>query len=77
MRKIPSKYNAAFDKILIVLSALSKGASAASFARVIGTPVGIASAGFSFVFSLTAVIIQKILKTTRNKKKKHNCYIFD
>ena len=42
------------------------------FVSVIWAPVGIASASFSFIFSLTAGIINKLLKMTRNKKKKHN-----
>ena len=44
----------------------------ASFATVIGAPVGIASASFSFAFSISTGIVKKLLKTTRNKKKKHN-----
>ena len=35
-------------------------------------PVGIAGASFSFSFSITTRIIKKLLKTTRNNKKKHN-----
>ena len=75
MSKILSKYMALcnyFDKSLIVLSATSCSISIASFATVIGTPVGIASASLSLRFSLFAGIVKKLLKTTRNKKKKHN-----
>ena len=61
-----------FDKSLIVLSATSGSISIASFATVIGTPAGIASASLSLTFSLSTGIIKKLLKTTRNKKKKHN-----
>ena len=43
----------------------------ASFATVIGTPVGIASASLSLAFSLSTGIVKKVLKTTRGKKKKH------
>ena len=78
-RKIMSKklnnYIAAFDyfeKTLIVLSATSRGISINSFVRVIGTPVEIASASFSLVFSLTTRIIKKQSKIARNKKKNHN-----
>ena len=39
-----------FDKFLIVLSAISSSVSIASFATVIGTPVGIASASLSLTF---------------------------
>ena len=61
-----------FDKTLIVLSATSVGVSIISFASVIGVPVGIASASFTLVFSLTTGIIKKLLSITRNKKKKLN-----
>ena len=61
-----------FDKSLIVLSATSGSISIASFATVIGTPVGIASANLSLRFSLFTGLVKKLLKTTRNKKKKHN-----
>ena len=44
----------------------------ASFATVIGAPVGIASASFSLSFSISTGIVKKLLKTTRNKKKNHN-----
>ena len=70
-----SKYIATFDyfdKTLIVLSATSVGVSIISFASVIGVPVGIASASFTLVFSLTTGIIKKLLSITRNKKKKLN-----
>ena len=70
-----SKYVAAFDyidKILIVLSATSGGVSIISFTSIIGAPVGIASASFTLIFSLTTGIIKKLLSITRNKKKKHD-----
>ena len=60
-----------FEKILIVLSAASGGISIISFTSIIRVPVEIASASFSLVFSLTTEIIKKLLKITRNKKKKH------
>ena len=60
-----------FDKSLIVLSA-SGSISIASSATVIGTPIGIASASLSLTFSLSTGTVKKLLKTTRNKKKKHN-----
>ena len=56
-----SKYIAAFeyfDKSLIALSVTSGGASIASFASVIGAPVQIANASFSFEFSLTPEIVK-------------------
>ena len=70
-----SKYVAVFDYIdqaLIVLSATSGGVSIISFTSIIGAPVGIASASFTLIFSLTTGIVKKLLSITRNKKKKHN-----
>ena len=60
------------DKTLIVLSATSGGISIYSFTSVIGVPVGIASASFTLIFSLTTGIIKKLklLKITTNKKKR-------
>ena len=75
MSKSLSKYIASFDyfdKSLIVLSVATGSISIASFATVIGAPVGIISASFSLAFSISTGIIKKLLKTTRNKKKKHN-----
>ena len=70
-----SKYVAAFDyidKILIVLSATTGGVSIISFTSIVGAPVGIASASFTLIFSLTTGIVKKLLNITRNKKKKHD-----
>ena len=70
-----SKYVTAFnyiDKILIVLSATSSGVCIISSASVVGAPVGIASASFTLIFSLTTGIVKKLLNITRNKKKKHD-----
>ena len=61
-----------FDKSLIVLSVTTGSISIASFATVIGAPVGIISASFSLAFSISTGLIKKLLKTPRNKKKKHN-----
>ena len=46
--------------------------SIASFASVNDAPVGVASQSFSFLFYLTTGIVKQLLKTTRNKRKKHN-----
>ena len=73
--KTLSTYAAAFDyidKILTVLSATTGGVSIISFTNVVGAPVGIASASFILIFSLTTGIIKKLLSITRNKKKKHD-----
>ena len=70
-----SKYVTALDyidKILMVLSAKSSGFCLISSANVVGAPVGIASASFTLIFSLTTGIIKKLLSITRNKKKKHD-----
>ena len=75
MNKKLCKYIAAFDYIentLIVLSATSGGISIIYFTSAIGIPVGIASASFTLLFSLTTGIIKKLLKITRKKKKNHN-----
>ena len=61
-----------FDKCLIVLSVKSSSISIASFATIIGTPVGTAKASFSLEFSISTCIVKRLLKTTRNKKKKHD-----
>ena len=60
------------DKILIILSATTGGISIISFTTTIGAPVGIASASFTLIFSLTTGIIKKLLDITRKKKKKHD-----
>ena len=61
-----------FDKPLIVLSVRTGSISIASFSAVIGAPVGIVNASFSLAFSIFTGILKKLLKTTRNKKKKYN-----
>ena len=68
-----SKYIASFDhfdKSLIVVTARSASIFIASFATVIGAPLGIASASFSFAFSMTTRIVEK-------KKKKHKAKKYD
>ena len=68
-----NKYVTTFDyidKSLIVLSATTRGVSLISFTSVIGAPVGIASASFTLIFSLTTGIVKKLLNTTRTKKEK-------
>ena len=70
-----SKYVTIFDyidQISIILSARTGRISTISFATTIGAPVGIASASFTLIFSLTTGIIKKLLNITRNKKKKHD-----
>ena len=70
-----STYVAVFDyidKILIFLSVTTRGVSICSFTSIEGAPVGIASAGFTLIFSLTTEIVKKLLNIRRNKKKKHD-----
>ena len=72
---IKNKYITAFDyidKILIVLSATSSGIFIILSAIRFGDPVGIGSAIFALVFSLTTRTIKKLLSITRNKNKKHD-----
>ena len=57
---------------MIVLSVTTGSISLASFATVIRASVGIASASFNLVFSISTGIVKKLLKATRNKKEKHN-----
>ena len=61
MSKRLSKYIASFDyfdKSLIVLSVTTGSISIASFATVIGAPVGITSASFSLAFSICTGIVK-------------------
>ena len=72
MSKKLSKYIASFeyfDKSLIVLSVATGSISIASFATVIGAPVGIMSVSCSLTISVTTGFAKTFLKT-RNKKKK-------
>ena len=54
-----------FDKSLIVLSVTTGSISFASFATVIGAPVRIASASFSFAFSISTGIVKKTVKNIK------------
>ena len=54
------------------MNAKSGGVSIISFTSVVSAPVGITSASFTLIFSLTTGIVKKLLSITRNKKKKHN-----
>ena len=75
MSKSISKYIAFlnyFDKSLNVLAILWGSISIASFAIVIGAPAEIIGTSCSFTFSITSGFVKRVLKTIRNKKKKHN-----
>ena len=70
-----SKYITAFDyieKILIVLRATTGGVSIISFTSFVWASLGIVSASFTLMFSLTTGIVKKLLNITRKKKKKHD-----
>ena len=55
------------DKILIVLSATTSGISVISFtSTTIGKSVGIISASFTLIFSLTTGIIKKLLNMKKH-----------
>ena len=67
-----SKYVTAFeylDKILIVFSATTGDVSICLFTSVVGAPVGIESASFTVIFSLTTGIVKKLLNTTKKKER--------
>ena len=66
-----SKYIASFEyfhESLIVVSVTIGSISITLI--VIGASVGIVSASISLAFSISTGVIKKLLKTTRNKKKK-------
>ena len=56
-----------FDKSLIVLSVTTGSIFIASFATVVGAPVGLASASFSLAFSISTGIIKRLLKSSNKK----------
>ena len=67
-----SKYIAAFsyfDKVLIVLSATGGETSIASFTTTIGLTKGIATASFSFAFSITTRAMKNIKNNTKENKE--------
>ena len=64
-----SKFGTAFDyrdKILIVLSTTSSAVCIILSESVVGAPVGIISASFALILSLTTGIIKTLLSITRN-----------
>ena len=68
-----NKYITTFDyidKIFVVLSVTNGVVSIISFTSIIGAPVGIASASFTLIFSVTTGIVKKLLNITRKKKEK-------
>ena len=70
-----NKYIVSFeylDKIFIALSASFSTLSIASYARVIGLPVGIAGSSLTLIFTIGTGISKSLLKLTKKRKKKHN-----
>ena len=70
-----SKYIVAFDyadKLFITLSASFGTLSIASHTTIVGIPVGIAGASLTLIFTVTTVVVKKLLNITRKKKKKYN-----
>ena len=68
-----SRYVTIFDyinKILIVLSATTSGVSIISFTNTISESVGLVSASFTLICSLTTGIIKKITKYDNKQKEK-------
>ena len=57
---------------MIVLSATTSGVSIMSFTSAIGNSVGILSASFTLIFSLTTGIVKTLLSIPSNKKKNHD-----
>ena len=70
-----SKYLVSFDyldKKFITLSASFGMLSIASYASVVGIPVGITGASLTLVFTIGTGISKSLLKLTKKRKKKHN-----
>ena len=68
-----SKYIIVFDnadKFFITLSASLGTLSLASYATIVGTPVGIAEGSLTVTFPLTTAIVKKITKYYKEKKEK-------
>ena len=70
-----NKYIVSFDyldQIFIALSASFGTLSIASYAAVIGIPVGIAGSSLTLIFTIGTDISKSLLKVTKKRKKKHN-----
>ena len=70
-----NKYIVSFDyldKIFIALSASFSTLSIASYAAVVGLPVGIAGSSLTLIFTVSTGINKSLLKVTKKRKKKHN-----
>ena len=70
-----NKYLVSFDyldKIFITLSASFGTLSIASYAAVVGIPVGTAGFSLTLIFTIGTGINKSLLKVTKKRKKKHN-----
>ena len=70
-----NKYLVSFDyldKIFITLSASFSTLSIASYATVLGLPVGIAGSSLALIFTIGTGINKSLLRVTKKRKKKHN-----
>ena len=70
-----NKYLVSFDyldKIFITLSASFSTLSIASYAAVVGIPVGIAGSSLTLIFRIGTGINKSLLRVTKKRKKKHN-----
>ena len=70
-----NKYIVSFDyldKIFITLSASFGTLSIASYAAVVGIPVGIAGSSLTLIFTIGTGVNKSLLRITKKEKKKHN-----
>ena len=70
-----NKYLVTFDyldKTFITLSASFSMLSIASYATVLGLPVGIAVSSLTLIFTIGTGINKSLLPITKKRKKKHN-----
>ena len=70
-----NKYLVSFDyidKIFITLSASFRTLSIASYATVLGLPVGIAGSSLTLIFTIGTGINKSLLRVTKKRQKKHN-----
>ena len=70
-----NKYLVSFDylhKIFITLSASFSTLSIASYATVLGLPVGIAGSSLTLVLTIGTGINKSLLRVTKKRQKKHN-----
>ena len=70
-----NKYLVSFDyldKIFIILSASFGTLNIASYAAVVGIPVGIAGSSLTLIFTIGTGLNKSLLQVTKKRKKKHN-----